>query len=245
MPHTRHFFFNLSGVVLGYAALLITAAVYLPSLAMAQPATTPRGEKREIIGGIEIEDTTTRKTAYEDSQDATIAFFERILSIAQSGAQPSEEEKSIVAGGPSDNSLGYLNGAYLFCTIKQGACPVILDALLEGDVMRSKMLGETSCPALKKFWKKWIAGDMENRQKYLVRTGSMQATEQFSSKTRPRYIKCDATVKEILEGGDIKGDLWKTRYASTGEGTQSLKKGIEYLKAVRKGIRNVFTATGS
>jgi|GEM_PF-1715704 len=189
-----------------------------------------------LSGELNFEDTTEKSAdSYSNTQQLTIDFFKDFLT-------------TLTATGPvaelSDSQLNYLNAVYLYCSINTGKCPFILDAILETDVKRSAMSGVASCPAMTKFWKQWVANDMENRHKYSVRTAFLSVTEEFRTKDRPKYLKCKDNVSSSIAGMTSPAALFSTRYAEGSEPRRAIERTIEYLKAVQASGQNIATSLG-
>lgn len=189
-----------------------------PSLAQAR--------KNAQVGDIDVEDVKA-ENAYNVNQSQVIDFFSKF---------DQQLDSSLIAhtkGSLTENQLSFLNGVYLYCTVNTGTCPDVLESLYEVDYINSKASGSASCPLMTQFWKLWIKNDMESRQSYLIKTSNITITSDFTSKVRPRYIKCLESIKQDLANN--KGITAKA----------SVKKTIQILGALKDKNINVFNATGS
>lgn len=95
-----------------------------------------------------------------------------------------------------DSQTQYLSALYLYCSIKDGVCPEVLDVILTQDIINSVNAKKAECPNLKAFWKSWIANDMEKRHSYKVKMAYANQTASFKKDVRPQYVKCTETVEK-------------------------------------------------
>lgn len=218
---------------LAFAAAALLGVSAPPAISYAQP-------NNSLLSGEIMQDKEAdRVDTNSEIQDKTIAYFQdlqRRISDAASGTPPQ-------ALSPlSENSLTYLNLAYLHCTINAGTCPAILDALLEVDVINSRLASKAACPNLKQFWKLWIKGQMEERQSFLVKTAFLATTENFKKTQRSQYIKCDATVAEKILGESSNTDFFKRRYAAEATERTSAETVVKILKEIKAEVPDIFSA---
>ena len=104
---------------------------------------------------------------YKKNQDTTIAKFKLLDQAVQQlakGALTSAEDFK-------EAELSYLTAVYLHCSIQNGTCPEIPEALLELDLIKAQQSGKVECTNSLAFWNLWLKNDMENRHKYEVKTG--------------------------------------------------------------------------
>ncbi len=141
---------------------------------------------------------------------------------------------------PKDSAINHLTGVYLYCTITKAICPEILDALLEADLINSRISKKAECPTLLSFWKKWQANDLEARQRFLVRIGNLGTTGEFTENVRPKYIRCRDTIKQISAGDGSDVEYFKKRYGGPASPEANIKKAADYVKAIAGHTSNVF-----
>lgn len=166
--------------------------------------------ERALTGEITLEDTTkAKRNPYQVGQDAAIESFANAETVIAALARG---EKASLGTLP-DSAINHLLGVYLYCTVRAGACPFILDAILELDIIAAGISGQAACPTMERFWKAWIRDDMEKRLKYLVRTANLDITSQFARVERPRYLKCRETVAAELGEGGATSPFFTRRYA--------------------------------
>lgn len=189
------------------------------------------GGRRVIIGGLDIEDTSTKKVSpHEKRQNDTIEYFTRThkaLDTLSAGGQATVEQLS-------DSMVSHLNAVYLYCTIKQGACPLVLDAILETDIAISKLGGTLDCPNLTKFWRAWLRDDYENRQQFLVKTGYLQTTAEFTTQQRPKYVQCKPTVAGVVQGSGPHASFFRERFAAGAAPRVNFEKTLRLLNALKE-----------
>lgn len=101
----------------------------------------------------------------------------------------------------------YLNGLYLYCSAKTGACPFILDTILSGEFLNSRGQEKKSCPNMQAFWENWVKNAFEERLSYLAPVGSVATIKTFNESKRSRYIKCDETLAKFSPDAEIKRNL--------------------------------------
>ena len=194
-------------------------------------------DRRPVLSGeLNYEDTTEKAAdSYSTTQTQVIEYFKNF-------------ESTLTAATPAPDlteaQLNYLDAAFLYCSINNGKCPYILDAILEIDIKRSAINHVAACPTMTKFWKQWVANDMENRHKYAVRTAFLSVTEEFRTKDRPKYLKCKETVATEIAGASSLEAFFSARYAPNSEKRRAIARTIEYLEAVQASGQNLITALG-
>ena len=193
----------------------------------------------KLSGEITLEDVgVERRSPYQAAQDAAIAYFKKLseleLQLAQGGSGRAETI--------SDNAMIHLTNVYLYCAVKFATCPLVLDSILEADVINAKLDKSTACPNLERFWKMWVKGDMEKRHKYLVRTATMNATNDFNLKIRPRYIKCGGLITEELTGGGSDSAFFTERYGEDSPKKNNLRKITALLQELKLKLPNLVAA---
>ncbi len=178
---------------------------------------------------------------YKQSQDATIKTFEELLALIESDQLADTAQKISL----SDKQLHYLNGVYLFCSLKNGTCPMVLRAVLELDIINSQQDGVEACPNMLRFWKGWVDNGLEQRIDYSLNTGFLTKYFDFKKDVRPKYLKCSSTVKEQLSPNTEYSKFIKERYGKDTDPHKNINTVIQYLKAIREQIDDVFISTGA
>ena len=179
------------------------------------------------------------QTAYADSQDLAIKTFEKLGNELSSGTIPTESISF------DDATLRYLSGVYLYCSIKNGICPLILNAILETDIIESQKNKKADCPNMLRFWRQWLNNGLEDRINYSLGTGFLTKYIDFKENTRPKYLKCSATVAQAIEPNTPLEEFAKARYENDSEHTKVISTIVAYLSALKDQVPDVFIATGA
>lgn len=146
---------------------------------------------------------------------------------------------------PGEKVIWYLGGVYLYCVIREGTCPYILDTILEVDVANARLDKSDKCPSMVGFWKTYLGNGMEDRHKYQTKTGYLSMTVDFNQKVRPKYVKCQQTVRAENSGGTSDQEYFKLRYRQSSQIIESMQRTLKYLEAIKAANVNVFIETGA
>lgn len=224
---------------------LTAAASILLSISTARaedPAPASTTDNRALIGEINIEESGPVRTTYAETQDSAIQYFKNLSEVIATLSQG-----AVGASVPAadDNMLTYLTAAYLYCAVNFGECPIILDAILESDVINSRVSKVAQCPNMTRFWKLWVKNDMEARHKYMVRTGHLKTTSDFNQNKRPSYIKCQQTVAKAIQSGKSDELYFKERYTPDSAHTLVAARAARLLEDLKVKVPNVFSAVGT
>ncbi len=187
---------------LGFVGSVASRAVAQESRAVdARPPTS---------GEIPMEDTTPVK------RNLRIAGLHEVSVWADALAQAASQSGEVSIASLKTEGVDYLTVLYLFCAKKLGACPFILESVLEADLMSAHRSASPQCETMSHFWKRWIDMDGDKRLEFSVSIGSASTLAQFNASSRQRFVKCQDTVSSVLAQ---KGDL-SSRY---GAGTPAAK----------------------
>lgn len=179
---------------------------------------------------------------YADSQSEAIKDMESLLSNLKGSSNGTISRVKDL----SDDAINYLTAAYLYCISNKGVCVEMLEAILEIDIINSKLSSSADCPNMVKFWRKWLSNDFEERAKLSMKTGYLTQVQEFTTKVRPSFVQCKPTVeKAIAQGGTI-AEFLTSRYAGgTGRPVQSVEITVKTLQAIKSSVSNVFVAMGA
>ena len=221
---------------------VVSTAVLADDEEVNTETSAPAKRGHALRGSIELESTAKITVSYKETQDNAITFLDeihkRILALSRG-------ESATQVTAPTDATLHFLNAAYLDCTVKSGTCRSILQALLEYEITNVRQSKKADCPTMVRFWKLWLDGDLEKRQKYMVRTAYINATSDFNRKVRPMYIKCDQTVGEELKVTPSSDSAYfRARYSKDSDPVALTTEAIEVLGEIKKNIPSVFVANG-
>lgn len=191
-------------------------------LAFAQP---------NVAGSVEIEEFEATESAQTKGRNDVVSLFEKLHDQLSSGKSPD-------APRFDDAMARYVAAVYLQCSIKIGTCPQILDAILESDVVLSKLTGQVQCGNLKRAWAAWVNADMEKRVGLSAQVGVMQKATQFNQTERQKYIHCEQTVAPLLS------ESLQNRYSAGSEALKHLEFGRKYFQEVSKRYPNLYSVLG-
>ncbi len=214
-------------------------AMLSPAILHAQPSSY-NTRPPSSMGSIDIEEIEQAQGPYIQTQDGTIVHFANIAALGEKLATGEAKEIPPL----DENKLKFLNEIYLLLTVKKGSAPLILDAILEADVINSRLKKVAACPNLKEFWRLWLHNDMEKKQNYMINTGLMNVANQFTNNERPKYIKCEETVRAEIDGAADDQQFFKTRYAAGAPHREILNRAARLLDEIKKQVPNVFAANG-
>ncbi len=226
----------LNKVLASFLPILSVIWIAPFSSTLAQPARDLNDEK---LTTFEVQQEKT-VDGYGTTQDSTIAFFEEAESKRKSLANGSSASPASL----NDEQLNYLSGVYLHCAMKNSACPIILDAILEIDVMNSKLSGKNDCKNMLGFWNRWVKNEFEKRLNYSLQKGLARYLE-FKTKEMPRYVKCSKTIERETKSESGSVEYFKKRYGLDAPNSNHLSKLAKYLQIVKQKIPDVFVATGA
>ena len=221
---------NLIKIITSVAVLTI-----LPLAGYTQDSPSTSGE-------IELDLTERKhKNPYKENQDNAIQYFKN-LETKLTGLQSDDTSTLELLG---QNSMLHVAGVYLYCSIHNGICPEVLDAVLEIDIINSRLNKEAKCPAMKTFWTLYIQNDMKKKHGFQVKTGFMRTTQDFEKDVLPQYLRCSKTVaKQIaLQNGEDDATFFKQRYGEGSRVVNSISKTNLYLDNISKTVGNVFSET--
>lgn len=193
---------------------------------------------QDQIGAIEFEEAVHENT-YTKSQDDVIKVFETLASQVNQ-RKITELKKSF-----SENEINYLNGAYLYCSSQRGVCREIPQVVLELDLIASKISNSVNCTNSLAFWRQWLANDMEERSKHLVKTGHMKDVDFFTRQIRPQFVQCQKTISSLLEDKKSFSQFFEERYKDGTVERNAVLAAPRVLQVIRDSVPNVFAATGS
>jgi hypothetical protein len=197
------------------ACLVFVASVASHAVAQESRAADVRPP---TSGEILMEDTTPVK------RNLRIAGLHEVSVWADALAQAASQSGEVSIASLKTEGVDYLTVLYLFCAKKLGACPFILESVLEADLMSAHRSASLQCETMSHFWKRWIDMDGDKRLEFSVSIGSASKLAEFNASGRQRFVQCKDTVSSVLAQ---KGAL-SSRY---GAGTAAAKSAAT-LKAL-------------
>lgn len=218
-----------------FVFLLIASALALHERAFAEVP------EPVLSGELDIEQDDPNRGSYRAVEGQTIAYFKTIGD--RIAALVSGEVSKIDPVG--DAELHHLSGVYLYCSMTYGACPFILETLMEIDVTNSRVSGTVSCDNTTRFLTHYAQNDMHKRLNYLIPTALMNTKSNFELATLPKFVACKDTVKQIL-GKFAKDPAYPSiRYAERSEPVMAVKKTNLILRTVKTKVGNIFKVTST
>jgi hypothetical protein len=218
------------------ATTILTYSLIGPDKASAD---APKGKQQGTIGGINLEGEEDENT-FQKVQSRTIVKVEKLLkktSLLSEGQELDFEPFD-------DYEIKHIGAVYLYCTIRTGECPFILQALLEADLIHSTYVKEVLCENLKALWGKWVSSDMERRVGHKLGVGQFSKYQNFKKNIRPKYTACKNTIKKIQGEHEDSATLFISRYGESSKKVSTVRKTLKLLKAIKKKIPNIFYKVG-
>lgn len=165
------------------AGILVLIFCLAPYMLKAEPAALSGEVKIEEFG-------QANSSQYSSQQDEALKFIQSVEDAQKSKAAPTE----LVANSKVNF---YLTGLYLYCLSKSGACPFALDTILVADYYNNKK-SMTGCVNMKNLWRTWVENGYEKRVAYIVPLALAQKFSDFQKNQRPRYLRCEETLKTFV-----------------------------------------------
>lgn len=229
MSSLNRFNFGLVFALFGLT-LCLSGRVYAED-----PPPAEDSRNNVISGEIKLESTENKKDVYKTSAEEALSFLTNLRAKVGNAGSGNAEKIEVL----DEDATTFLTAAYLYCNINEGVCPFFLESLFEADLINAHLENSSSCPSLRLFWKKYLENDLEGRHKHSTKIGFLTQTADFNQKVRPKYIKCQKTIKAELEKGKGDPGYLKSRY-SNGAAIKSIDQTIEYLKMLEAKKINVF-----
>lgn len=206
-------------------------------------AAPPAGKngRSDLTGEIRIEEEVNQVDPYTLNEQSALVFFksfeEKLSGLAA--------EKLVTIGEIDKGVNLHLTGVYLYCLIAKGTCPELLDAILEVDVVNSRLIKKAQCPNMVRFWKAWAANGLDKKHSFQIQTGYLKKWEYFKANLLVRYLRCTNTVSQeiALEAKISDAAYFKERYGQNSLQRDSVLQTIKLLEFIKAKVPNVFRAT--
>jgi hypothetical protein len=215
--------------------LLLVSGVW--SAAMAQDPTsktTSKGGPPALTGQVAYEnpDAPVRNHQLEalEELDGWSSRLESIIKVSGEGIAPDLKQ----------NAISYLSVLYLYCSVKKGPCPFILEMTLDDDIARSRSEKKPRCPVTTRFFKSYISQSLDERGKFLFSLREGLEIAKFNSDERPRFVECKETVSAISTDPDV----LRQRYGEKGSSVDSAKAFRALLTEIKENNVDIYGATG-
>lgn len=202
-------------------------------------------DKDLVSGQIEMQFEEKKENRYEVVQDLAIEYFKDLHSLAGGFVQGTSGQLASISDEDRVEIFDYLTAVYLYCVIRNGKCPLVLDAVLESDLIGAKLTSGSDCLNMDSFWSRWRENDFERRQNYNLSTGRMVIAADFAKQHLPRYTNCRTTVADELRNSGAAVDFFKARYGGKSEKMRNLAKMVRFLELLKEQVGDVFIAVGA
>lgn len=192
-------------------------------------------------GEIELEAEPEILDNYTVTQDGIIAAYRdldsKIGALAGGNLSP--------VNAFSKEPLNFLAATYLYCTNKNGTCPMILEGVFEIDLINAAIAKNNECPNMRTFWAIWLKSEMNKRKNFKVTLGKMDEVNRFEKTVYPKFVKCKDKVKEELAKMTSADQFFRKRYKDGSHERNIALRVAEYISELKKKNVNVFSATGT
>jgi hypothetical protein len=199
-------------------------------------AVTPEKEagKAALTGAVAYSDPNVQARNHQlDAQDRLEAWSGQLLAAIKGGGEGTVAELD-------SPTADYLSVLYLYCTVKQGPCPFILETVLDSDIIAARSDKATKCASMTRFFKGYLSNALDERAKFLypLTQGLEMAT--FNTQSRPRFIECRETVTAILEDHEVVAQ----RFGERGTALGTLEAFKTLVQDVKSHKIDIYVATG-
>ena len=198
-------------------------------------ATTQNDAKKHAMSGeVAYSDPDVEARNHQlDAQDKLEAWSAQLFTAIKGGG----EGKVTALDSPT---ASYLSVLYLYCTVKQGPCPFILETVLDSDIIAARSEKATSCISMTRFFKGYLSNALDDRAKFLYSLTQGLEMATFNTESRPRFIQCKETVAAILEDKEVMAQ----RFGEKGTAVATIEAFNSLLKDVKSQKTDIYTATG-
>jgi hypothetical protein len=225
--------------VTGFPVLLACMTLHSSPL-LAQPAN-PRAPERVRTSAIDANLSSKTPVATNKGQDEAIAYFTALGETIKSLSRGNDARAPVMTPAVTN----FMGAAYLFCSINEGVCKFMLEAMLEADIIAGRQNKNDQCPTLTGFWKTYLGNDLENRHKYNTRTAYLSSTVEFNQKERPKYVKCQSSVRSETTGSTTDREYFMLRYRNRTDVISTVNKVVATLEVLKAKVPNVWSAIGA
>lgn len=214
---------------------LLVSGVWSAAIAQDPTSkTTLKGGPPALTGQVAYEnpDAPARNHQLEalEELDGWSSSLESILKSSGEGIAPYLKQ----------NAISYLSVLYLYCSVKQGPCPFILEMILDDDIARSRSEKNARCPVTNRFFKSYISQSLDERGKFLFSLREGLEIAKFNSEERPRFVECKETVSAVIADPDV----LRQRYGEKGSSVDSANAFRTLLTEIKEKKVDIYGATG-
>ena len=208
----------------------LSLVLLLPAVSLSQ----------DQVGAIAIEGDSSSKSPYESAQEEAITYFEQFLNAMPEVRAGRVPPVQLLSRG----ALQYLASVNLFCTLRFGSCPTLLQAMYEIEAAQSIANGQASCQNLNLMWKSWLDADMERRVDLDLKIGFVKAYDEFKSGPRRKYVRCSASIQTLMEKVEDKRTFFSKRYDESNQAVRDIRGTVKFLRGIQTEIPNLLARLG-
>ena len=217
------------------AAVVIATALCVDAWAEDDAGSHQKDAKKHALtGDVAYSDPNVQARNHQlDAQDKLEAWSAQVLAAIRGGG----EGKVTELDAPT---ASYLSVLYLYCTVKKGPCPFILETLLDSDIITARSEKTTTCTSMTRFFKGYLSNALDDRAKFLYSVTQGLEMANFNTQSRPRFIECRETVAAIVEDKEAVAQ----RFGEKGTSVATVEAFNSLLKDVKSEKTDIYVATG-
>ena len=224
----------MNHVISYVVGLVVVGACAVVEAQELQKDAPSNGRARALTGEVAYSNPDTGvRNSQTEVINALEAWGEKLQSIVTTsgvGKVPKLDQ----------NAASYLSVLYLYCSVKNGPCPFILETVLDADIALSRVDNRVTCALTNRFFKSYLAHGLDERGKYLFSLTQGLEMAKFNTSERPRFVECKETVSAIMADKEVLAQ----RFGSKGTEAQSVAAFLTLLSEVKEQKVDIFVATG-
>ena len=191
-------------------------------------------DKPALSGAVAYADPNRQERNQQlDAQDKLEAWSAQLVTAIKDGGKGSVSELDSA-------TASYLSVLYLYCTVKQGPCPFVLETVLDSDIIVARSEKSTPCVSMTRFFKGYLSNALDDRAKFLYSLTQGLEMANFNTESRPRFIECKQTVSAILQDKNVMAQ----RFGEKGTALGTIEAFTTLLKDVKAQKTDIYVATG-
>jgi hypothetical protein len=218
-----------------FAALALVSSISTTAFAQERPqAGKAPGDVKVITGEVaysnpdgEVKNQQTEALAALDTWGAQL---QTIVTTSGEGKTPELDQ----------NTVSYLSVLYLFCSVKRGPCPFILETILDSDIAASRADKEVKCALMSRFFKSYLSQSLDERGKFLFSLTEGLEIAKFNTTERPRFVECKETVSAMLADKEVLSQ----RFGSKGTSVETVATFRALVAEIKDQKVDIMVATG-
>lgn len=215
-----------------YSAAFVTGMLCVD--VRAEQAAEKDPKKHALSGEVAYSDPNVQARNHQlDAQDTLEAWSAQVLAAIKGGGEGKVTELD-------SSTASYLSVLYMYCTVKQGPCPFILETVLDSDIIAARSDKARTCTSMTRFFRGYLSNALDDRAKFLYSLTQGLEMATFNTESRPRFIECKETVAAILEDKEVVAQ----RFGEKGTAVVTIEAFNSLLKDVKTQKTDIYAATG-